>query len=79
MAEKSKWVITTSGKRPVGDVKKDLVKAGLKISEELHEIGVIIGVSDEAVAKKVRALDGVADVAKEGRVDIGPPGSKKTW
>lgn len=79
MAKASKWVVTSTGKRPFAAFRKDLLDAGFTVDQAMEEIGVITGNSDEAVAKKLRSLDGVADVSPDGDIDIGPPGSSKTW
>ena len=79
MSKTSKWVVTSSGKRPLAAIRKDLLDAGFKVDQAMEEIGVITGNSDEAVAKKLRQVDGVADVAADDNIDIGPPDSDKTW
>jgi len=79
MAKASRWVVTSSGKRPFAAFRKDLLDAGFSVDQAMEEIGVITGSSDEAVAKKLKAIEGVADVSRDSDVDIGPPGSDKTW
>lgn len=79
MAKTSKWVVTSTGKRSFAAFRKDLQDAGFKIDQAMEEIGVITGNSDDAIASKLRGLEGVADVAKEGDIDIGPPDADKTW
>ncbi|HEX8502297.1 MAG TPA: hypothetical protein VF659_17070 [Pyrinomonadaceae bacterium] len=74
MPENRKWVITTSGDRPLKEVKKKLVEKGFAIGEVLDAIGCITGEATEAVAEKVRAVPGVADVSPEPpTIYIGPP------
>ncbi len=74
MPENKKWVVTTSGDRSLKDVKKKLVEEGFDVEEVLDAIGCITGAATEAVAKKVRAIPGVADVSPEAPpIDIGPP------
>ena len=79
MAKTRKWVVTSSGKRSFADFRKDLQDAGFEVDQAMEEIGVITGASDEAIASKLKQLEGVADVAGESDIDIGPPGSDKTW
>lgn len=79
MTKSARWVITSSGKRPFADLRKDLQKAGFSIDQALEEIGVITGNSDEGVARKLKDVPGVSDVSPEDAIDIGPPGSPKTW
>ena len=78
--KKSKaWVVTVSGDRSLADVTKDMKKAGFDVDQALDQIGVVTGRSDDAVAGKVRKIRGVADVAAEAPIEIGPPDSKDTW
>ncbi|HET9765350.1 MAG TPA: hypothetical protein VFS60_00805 [Thermoanaerobaculia bacterium] len=75
MAEKKGWVVTTSQDRTIGDVAKDLKKAGFTVEQVLEEIGSITGGAGEDVAQKVRSIPGVLDVSPDTPVDIGPPDS----
>jgi hypothetical protein len=79
MAKNKTWVITTSGDRPISEVKKDLTKTGFNIGEVLGEIGVITGSANDAVAKKLRAIPGIVDVSPETPISIGPPDAPVTW
>jgi len=79
MAEQERWVVTLSKERSLSDLRQELTKAGFAVDQELEEIGVVTGRSDEAGVKKIRALRGVADVSKDSPIDIGPPGSPTTW
>jgi hypothetical protein len=79
MAKNKTWVVTTSGERPIGELKEDLEKAGFEIGEVYGEIGVIMGTADEPAVKKLRAIPGVADVSPEEPIDIGPPDAPVTW
>ncbi len=73
MSDKPTWIITASGDRPVADVAADLRKAGLVVSSLMAEIGVITGQCSKAQAAALRKVAGVADVAPDAPVDIGPP------
>jgi hypothetical protein len=79
MAESKRWIITTSGDRPLGDVKKELTREGFAVGQVLDEIGCIIGDASDDVAEKLRAVPGVADVSPDEPIDIGPPDSDVTW
>ena len=79
MAKARRWVITTSGDRPVREVAKELTRAGLKGAKVLGEIGAITGSADEAVMKKIRGVRGVADVSPDAPIDVGPPDEEETW
>ena len=79
MAEQKQWVVTLSNERPAGDIRKALEAAGFEVDQVMDEIGVVTGRSDEAAAKKLRDLPGVADVAGDHAIDIGPPDSDPTW
>lgn len=74
MPENRRWVVTTSGDRPLKEVRKRLAEKGFAVGEVLDAIGCITGEATEEVAEKVRALPGVADVSPEApTVYIGPP------
>lgn len=79
MSKTRRWVITASGERAFSEVADDIRKAGFKVGEALEEIGVFTGDADDAAVAKLRKLRGVADVAPDEDIDIGPPGSPKTW
>jgi hypothetical protein len=71
----SRWVITTSGDRPIGDVAGDVTAVGFEIDQILEVVGIITGSATDRVAEAVRAVPGVADVSPDLPVDIGPPDS----
>ncbi len=79
MAKKKIWVVTTSGDRPLSDIKKKLTESGFAVEQVLDEIGIIIGSASDDVAERLRSVPGVADVSPEAPVDIGPPDSPVTW
>jgi hypothetical protein len=79
MSSKPKWVVTSSGERPLEELKDELLGLGFHIDHVMDQIGVIAGRGDEAVAGKIRRVRGVAEVAPDHDVDIGPPDSDKTW
>ena len=73
------WIVTTSGERPAKDVAKDLRAKGFAVDQVLDEIGAITGAADDAVADKLRAVEGVVDVSPDSAIDIGPPDAPTTW
>ena len=79
MPTSKRWIVTTSGERPLGDIAKAAKQAGFSVGDVLSEIGCITGSGSDAVAKKLRSIPGVADVSPEDVVDIGPPGAPDTW
>jgi hypothetical protein len=79
MAKQKRWVVTTSGDRPLSDVQKQLVENRFTVDQVLGEIGCITGTADDDVAKKARSVPGVVDVSPEEPVDIGPPDAPVTW
>jgi hypothetical protein len=79
VASCKRWIVTTSPKRPIGDVKKKLTKAGFSVDQVLGEIGSITGTASDDVVKRVRSLDGVVDVSPDHEIDIGPPDEPVTW
>ncbi len=79
MALKKRWVVTTSGDRSLGDIKKKLTEAGFAVEQVLDEIGCIIGEASDVVVERLRSIPGVTDVSPEPSVDIGPPDAPVTW
>jgi len=79
MAKQKHWVVTASAKRPLRAIAKDLRDAGLQDVRVLKEVGVVTGKASDTVVPKLRKVAGVADVAADVPVDVGPPGSDKTW
>jgi len=73
MAKQKRWVVTTSGKKPLSDVRKNLVESGFTVDQVLGEIGLITGTAEDDVAERMRNIPGVVDVSPEAGVDIGPP------
>ena len=79
MADK-KWLITLSGERPINALKNEIAALGFKVEQVLTEIGCITGSCSEAIAKKIRKLNGIADVSQDaGEFSIGPPDAPVTW
>jgi hypothetical protein len=75
MTKGKRWIVTTTGKGSIDDVKKNLTKSGFSVDKVLDEIGVITGTSkdDDDDGERFRSVDGVADVSPDEEVDIGPP------
>lgn len=78
-ATQNTWIVTTSPERPIGDVAKDLAKAGLTRHTVLEDIGSIIGSAGDHTIPRLRKIRGVAAVERDTPIDIGPPGSPTTW
>jgi hypothetical protein len=70
--KKESLVVTTSGKRSVHEVARDLKDAGFEVDQVLDSINVVTGKGD---AGKLRSVQDVVDVSGDNPVDIGPPGS----
>ena len=68
-----RWIVTTTGKGSLEDVKKNLTKSGFSVDKVLDEIGIITGTSNDDDVERFRSVDGVADVSPDEDVDIGPP------
>lgn len=79
MTKRKKWIVTTSGDRALGDVKKKLTEAGFAVDQVLGEIGCITGSADDDVAERLRSVPGVVDVSADTPINIGPPDSTVTW
>jgi len=79
MASKTRWIVTTSGTRPLSDLTKNLSETGFDVDQVLDEIGCITGTASDDVANTLRGIPGVADVSPETPIDIGPPDVPETW
>mgnify|MGYP006346481263 FL=1 len=69
------WVITLEPGTAMKPVLAALRKAGLRVDQALEEIGVITGRGAAGLAPALRRIAGVADVAQQAPIDIGPPDS----
>jgi hypothetical protein len=63
VAESKRWVVTTSGDRPINEVVRAVETAGFAIDKVLEKF--IMGSATDNVAEAVRAIPGVADVSPE--------------
>ncbi len=79
MAERKTWIVTLSGERPPAEVRRDLIEAGFAVGAVLDAIGVITGEADAKAVAKARKIKGIASIAEDIEVGIGPPGSNPTW
>lgn len=79
MVKSKRWIVTTSGDRPLNDIRKDLTRKGFTIAQVLDEIGCIIGDASDDSAEQLRTVPGVADVSPNAPINIGPPDSNVTW
>jgi hypothetical protein len=79
MPDDKSWVVTTSTDRPISEITKDLKEAGFSVGQVLEEINSITGAAAEGAVAKLRSIKGVVDVSPDTPIDIGPPGSPKTW
>jgi hypothetical protein len=79
MAGVKKWVVTTSGQRPLADVQAELEHSGFAVENSLAEIGILTGSGDEDSIDRLRGIAGIADISPDTPIDIGPPGSSLTW
>jgi hypothetical protein len=75
VAESKRWVVTTSGDRPINDVASDIAAAGFAIDQVLEAIPIITGSATDAVAEAVGAIPGVDDVSPDQPPDTIPPDS----
>jgi len=73
MTKGKRWIVTTTGKGSLEDVKKNLTRSGFSVDKVLGEIGVITGTSKDDDVERFRSVEGVADVSPDEDVDIGPP------
>ncbi|MFM9959185.1 MAG: hypothetical protein ACKVZJ_14065 [Phycisphaerales bacterium] len=76
---KPEWIVTLKGDVPLRSVKQRLKEAGFTVTETMAAIGCVTGTATAAAAKKVRKLEGVADVAPNASMGIDPPEDGPTW
>ena len=74
-AKKQSLVITTSGKRPLKEITRDLEAAGFEVEQVLDAINVITGKGPAGIEGTLRKIKGVVDVSEDFPVSIGPPGA----
>lgn len=79
MPQLPSWIVTVASGHAGADVAAALAKAGFKVETTLGEIGVITGRCAAQKVAALRQLAGVADIAADQPVDVGPPGSPRTW
>jgi hypothetical protein len=72
-ADHKEWVVTLEPGTAVGPAGAALAKAGLHIDQVLEAIGVITGSGAASLGSALRKVPGVADVASQTTIDIGPP------
>lgn len=73
MTKGKRWIVTTTGKGSLEEVKKKLTKSGFTVDKVLDEIGVITGTTKDDDVERFRSVDGVADISSDEDVNIGPP------
>lgn len=73
MPDATEWVVTTDGRRPLGDVARELADAGFAVGQHLDAIGIVTGTATPQVAAAARRVPGVLDVSPNTPIDIGPP------
>jgi len=69
------WVVTLDTGTAATQARAALTKAGLHIEHVLEEIGVITGHGSAELGEVLRKVKGVADVAQQAPIDVGPPDS----
>ncbi len=79
MSQNKKWIVTTSGARPLRDVVERLTENGFVVVQVLGEIGCIIGTADEDEIKRMQAVPGIADISLDAAINIGPPDLPFSW
>ena len=77
MADQNKWIVTLSAGHSPEGLRRELSETGFHVDQVLEAIGVVVGEATADIAAKVRSLPGIADVARESSVDIGPP--DRSW
>ena len=76
--EPGTWIVTTSGKRAIQDVARDLAALGFAVTRLIGD-QFIVGEASDDVIPKLRAVQDVETIEPDRIVDIGPPGAPETW
>ena len=76
---KKKWIVTMTGDRSLGDVKKKLTETGFSVEQVLDQIGSITGSASDEVAERLREIPGVADVSPDTDIQLPPSDEEETW
>jgi hypothetical protein len=79
VTNKTAWVVTTSGERPVADIASDLTKHGFHTEHVLSAVNVITGQCAPSKINALRKISGVSAIEPDGEINIGPPDSPTTW
>ena len=80
MPVNKKWIIITSGTRPLKDISADLEKHGFKVQHELDAIGQITGEGSEEIHSKLKSVQGVTDIFDSHEdIQLGDPDMEVTW
>lgn len=80
MPTKKKWVILTSGKRPLKDISKELKKKGFAIDHVMEAIGQITGEATSEIKTSAKDIDGITDIIlSHDDIQLGDPDSTETW
>jgi hypothetical protein len=73
MSGSRRVIVTTSGDRGLADVRADLEARGFAAEQVLEATGILIGAAADGDVAELRDVPGVADVAPDEEVNIGPP------
>ena len=80
MTANKKWIVITSGDRPVNEISADLKKKGFKVEYELDAIGQITGEASEDVKIASQKIKGITSISQShDDINIGTPDSDITW
>lgn len=80
MQKSLKLQVTVKHGAALAEVAKQLVSHGFKVDQVLGEIGVIVGSAPRVALERLLRVDGVADIAEQPQIDIGPPTEGgQTW
>jgi hypothetical protein len=64
--------VSDSHLKNFGKVAQAAKKAGMKVEQQLADLGVLTGSIDETKVKELRAIDGVSHVEQEREIKLPP-------
>lgn len=80
MSALKKWIVITSGDRPIKDISADLQMSGFSVENELEAIGQITGEGGDDTEQSAMNIPGVVSVIpSHDDISIGDPGADITW
>jgi hypothetical protein len=76
MPDDKRWIVTTSSRRPLADIAKELMDAGFSI-DSMERLGRITGQATEEALARLQQISGVVDVTLQP--EDAAPSDSEMW